>query len=532
MGTFPAARAWSETTEPSNTEDEYELQKLLVDTLDQVERNYVHDISRRELVEAAIRGILQELDPYSGYIDREEISQFRTTVDSQFGGIGIRISMDRRQLKVLSPLVGTPAYRAGVLAGDRIVKINEESTKGFTIDDAVKRLKGEPDTKVTLTVIHPGKSEEVEIPIVREVVQIETVLGDHRRSDDSWDFVLDQQNQIGYIRLTAFSRNTARDLRRGLASLKKAGIRGLILDLRFNPGGLLTSAIEVSDLFVSNGRIVSTEGRNMQPREWDAKARGTFDDFKMVVLVNRFSASASEIVSACLQDHHRAVVMGERTWGKGSVQNVIEMEGGQSALKLTTAGYHRPSGKNINRAPDATEEDEWGVIPDEGYQLRLTDRQMVALVEDRRQRDVVQSHQAEQTRQAEQSARPDQDKPVAARTEKPPADDAQASPASLPPKAAGGQATDSTQKTDSTPNAEAAPKTGETPEADTVPKEDPPADPPADPPKDATPEPPPAAPASGGGAEVEPEASKASEPVDAQLRMAIDYLIAELARAK
>jgi hypothetical protein len=157
---------------------------------------------------------------------------------------------------------------------------------------------------------------------------------------------------------------------------------------------------------------------------------------------------------------------------------------------------------------------------------------MVALVEDRRQRDVVQSHQAEQTRQAEQSARPDQDKPVAARTEKPPADDAQASPASLPPKAAGGQATDSTQKTDSTPNAEAAPKTGETPEADTVPKEDPPADPPADPPKDATPEPPPAAPASGGGAEVEPEASKASEPVDAQLRMAIDYLIAELARAK
>ncbi|MCP4896912.1 MAG: S41 family peptidase, partial [bacterium] len=245
--------------------------------------------------------------------------------------------------------VGTPAYKAGVMSGDYIVKINGKSTKGFKVDDAVKHLKGKPGSDVTITVIHPGKSAEEEITIVRQMIQVETVVGDHRNPDDSWNFVLDEQKQIGYIHLTAFSRRTARELRKPLAELKKAGIRGLILDLRFNPGGLLSSAIEVSDMFVSKGRIVSTEGRNTKPRSWDARENGTYDDFKMVVLVNRYSASASEIVSACLQDHKRAVVMGERTWGKGSVQNVIELENGGSALKLTTASYHRPSGKNINR---------------------------------------------------------------------------------------------------------------------------------------------------------------------------------------
>jgi carboxyl-terminal processing protease len=406
--TTAGARA-DESTSPekelADREEVYELQKLLVDTLDRVERNYVRDVSRRELVEAAIRGIVEELDPYSSYISRDEMNQFRTSVESEFGGIGIQIELDEGQLKVLSPLVGTPAYRAGIVAGDRIVEIGGQSTSGITLDEAVSRLKGESGTTVTLTIIHPGRSTKDQIVITREVVRIDTVLGDRRKADDAWDFMLDADKRIGCVRVSAFSRNTAAELREALDRLKKEDVAGLILDLRFNPGGLLSSAIEVSDLFVSSGRIVSVEGRNSPERNWDAHRKGTYEGFPMVVLVNRFSASASEIVAACLQDHHRAAIIGERTWGKGSVQNVIPMEENQSALKLTTASYHRPSGKNIHRFPKATDNEDWGVMPDEGYTLRLTDREVISLMEDRRRRDVVRHDPGdEKTGQAEPPA--------------------------------------------------------------------------------------------------------------------------------
>src|SRR5262249_6886050 len=188
----------------------------------------------------------------------------------------------------------------------------------------------------------------------------------------------------------AFSRETTAELRRALAQLEKEGLKGLIVDLRFNPGGLLSTAIEVSDLFIASGRIVSTKGRNTPERVWDAQKEGTFEGFPMVALVNHYSASASEILSACLQDHQRAVVIGERTWGKGSVQNVIELEGGKSALKLTTASYHRPSGKNIHRFPDAKESDEWGVMPDPGFELKLNLAQTERLIRYRHDRDILQ----------------------------------------------------------------------------------------------------------------------------------------------
>ena len=382
-------------------EDYYELQKLLVDTLDQVERNYVKDVSRRELIEAAISGILAKLDPYSAYISPEELDLFRSSIDGDFGGIGIQIAIDDGRLKVLSPLVGTPAYRAGLMAGDQILEINGEATEGITLEKAVHKLKGEAGSDVTLTVLHPDQAEKVTITIRRETIRVSTVLGDRHQEDDRWDFMLDPQAQVGYIRITAFSRGTAGELREALEELKKLGLRGLILDLRFNPGGLLSSAIEVSDLFVSQGRIVSTEGRNSPERAWDATEPGTFEGFPMVVLVNRYSASAAEIVAACLQDHKRAVVMGERTWGKGSVQNVVELERrpdegvARSALKLTTASYHRPSGKNIHRFPDDDEAAEWGVMPDDGYQLKLTDEELVAVIQDRRQRDILQPKPAQ-----------------------------------------------------------------------------------------------------------------------------------------
>jgi carboxyl-terminal processing protease len=320
---------------------------------------------------------------------------FRTSVESQFGGIGIQITMEAGQIKVSSPLVGTPAYKAGVLAGDRITQIEGESTKNFTLDDAVRKLKGEIGTSVTMTVQHALTGRSETFTLNREQIHLDTVLGDRRKADDSWDFMLDPEKHIGYIRITAFSRDTASQVRKALESLEARKLRGLILDLRFNPGGLLTSAIEVSDLFIASGRIVSTKGRNTDERVWDAVKPGTFEGFPMVVLVNHYSASASEIVSACLQDHHRAVVIGERTWGKGSVQNVIELESGKSALKLTTASYARPNGHNIHRFPDAKESDEWGVKPNDGMEVKLSSEELLRFLDYRRRRDIVQARQSE-----------------------------------------------------------------------------------------------------------------------------------------
>jgi carboxyl-terminal processing protease len=331
---------------------------------------------------------MERLDPYSNYISPQEIDQFRAAVESQFGGIGVQITLDDGQLKILSPLYGTPAYKAGLLAGDRIVEIDDKSTENLSFDEVVRRLKGDIGTSVTLTVIHPARKDKVVVPLKREIIHVETVLGDRRRSDGRWDFFLDRPRKIAYVRLTVFSRDTTATLRQVLHDLQTDQMRGLILDLRFNPGGLLTEAVSVSDLFVSQGRIVSTKGRNSPEQTWDAHPSGTFEGFPLAVLVNHFSASASEIVAACLQDRHRAAIVGERTWGKGSVQTIIELENGRSALKLTTASYYRPSGKNIHRFDDAQETDQWGVSPDQGYELKLGDRETAELLQARRQRDV------------------------------------------------------------------------------------------------------------------------------------------------
>ncbi len=389
----PAEDAAATAGGTSAASDDYELYKVFVDTLDQVQRNYVRDISRRELIESAIQGVLSRLeDPYSSYISPQDLGEFRTSVESRFGGIGIQIEIDSKQLKVLSPLIDTPAYRAGLSAGDRIVEIEGATTEGLSIEEAVTKLKGEPGSQVTIGVLHGQAADMARHTLTREVIDVATVLGDRRKADDHWDYLLDAQRKIGYIRVTSFSRDTAGDLRDALDELAAQGVRGLVLDLRFNPGGLLSSAIEVSDLFVADGRIVSTEGRNSVARSWEAERDGTFEGFAMAVLVNRFSASASEIVAACLQDHDRAVVIGERTWGKGSVQNVIELEGGKSALKLTTASYQRPSGKKIHRFPDDDEDDEWGVTPNDGYLVRLEPDEVRALLDDRRQRDILRRH--------------------------------------------------------------------------------------------------------------------------------------------
>jgi len=402
-----AAKKPSGQETPAQKIDEYALQRILVDTIDQVERNYVKGISRRELIEAAIEGVLEKLDPYSTYISPKDIERFRSEVESEFCGIGIQIDVEGGRLMVISPLAGTPAHEAGILAGDHIIAIDDQPTDNITIDAAVRRLKGKEGSKVVLGVLHAGESEPVEIFVTRKRIHVKTVRADSRDANDDWDYMLDKTNRIGYIRVTVFGRETAKELRVTLDKLKKQDIEALILDLRFNPGGLLSAAVEVCDLFLPSGLIVATSGRNVKERKWQAKKAGTFTGFPMVVLVNRITASAGEIVAACLQDHRRAVVMGERTWGKGSVQNVISLEHGLSALKLTTASYRRPSGKNIHRFSDATDDDPWGVVPDEGFAIATSPCEMIALIRRRSSRDIIGASGKRQEKEGEDEKQED-----------------------------------------------------------------------------------------------------------------------------
>jgi carboxyl-terminal processing protease len=375
--------------------DDYELMRIFVDTFQEIDKNYVREVDRRRLIEAAVRGMLSELDEYSDYISPDHLEHFTETISQEFGGVGIRVRLDRqdRTIEVMTPLPGSPAYEAGIQAGDHIIEIDGRPVKDFPVDgelnEAVKMLRGKPGESVEM-VIRRGDSQATEnVTLTRDVIQLDTVMGYTYNEQGEWDFMLDEERKIGYLRLTHFTKRSASEIRQALRDLKKQGMQALVLDLRFNPGGLLQAAVDISDLFIEEGVIVSTDGRSTQPRKWAAKSFGTFTDFPMAVLINRYSASASEIVSACLQDHGRAVVVGERSWGKGSVQNVIDLEEGKSALKLTTASYHRPSGKKIHRFPDAKESDEWGVMPDEGFEIRFSREELRDYQRDRQERDTL-----------------------------------------------------------------------------------------------------------------------------------------------
>lgn len=378
----------------TNDRDEqyYEMMQVLADTFEQIERNYVKEVDRRKLVNAAIRGMMQDLeDPYSNYISPDDLSQFNQVLEQEFTGIGIQVEIDpqSKRLTVMSPLPGSPAFKAGIRAGDVIMEIDGKTTEGMSLPDAVKLMKGVPGTPVKVGILHTGEKKLEQMTIMRAVVHLASVMGDFYNADGSWNYLIDQDKKIAYIRLTSFSRDSHNELRETLSKLSEQGMKGLVLDLRNNPGGLLNVATEIADLFLEEGVIVSTKGRNTDEKVVRARKRGTFKGFPMAVLVNRYSASASEVVSAALQDHKVAAIIGERTWGKGSVQNVIELEEGKSALKLTTASYHRPSGKNIHRFPDSAETDEWGVQPDDGMAIKFSDNELRAYLDYRRSRDVL-----------------------------------------------------------------------------------------------------------------------------------------------
>ncbi|MFN9719604.1 MAG: S41 family peptidase [Planctomycetota bacterium] len=359
-------------TAADRARQDFELMRLFADAYEQIDSSYVREVDRRKLVDAAIRGMASHLDPHSTFIPPEDLAKFEQRLDQEFVGIGIHVQNVNNRLEIIRPLPGSPAWRAGIRNGDVILEIDGRSTTGMTPEEAGRLLAGIPGRPVVLGVRKPQAEQTEQVTVVRERIQLPTVAGVTRRDDLKWDFMLNPAEGIGYIGLMHFSRNTADEVESALKDLMAHDLKALILDVRSNPGGLMESAVAIADLFLDAGPIVSMKGRVVPEKKWTARKGELLCSVPLIVLTNRQSASASEVLSACLQDNKRAVIIGERTWGKGSVQNVVSLEDGKSALKITTASYFRPSGVNIHRFPDSKKEDAWGVMPDEGHLVELT----------------------------------------------------------------------------------------------------------------------------------------------------------------
>ena len=316
------------------------LQELrnFTDVLDRVKQDYVKEVDDKQLLEQAIRGMLTGLDPHSSYLNENDFRELQVGTSGEFGGLGIEVGMDDGFIKVIAPIDDTPAQRAGIKAGDLIIRLDDTLVKGLSLSDAVKIMRGKPNTEITLTIVREGEDKPLKFTIVRDVIQVKSVK------------TRLLEPNFGYARVSQFQSNTAADLNQAVTELvkeNKAPLKGLVIDLRNNPGGVLNTAVQVSDAFLEKGTIVYTEGRNSSSRQYYKATPGDIlAGAPIVVLVNGGSASASEIVAGALQDHRRAIIMGEQTFGKGSVQTILPLING-TALKLTTALYYTPDGRSI-----------------------------------------------------------------------------------------------------------------------------------------------------------------------------------------
>ena len=339
------ARVYSSSSAVAEKDSAYPNLKLFSEVMEKVRDDYVagQNFTYQDLVYGALKGMIDQLDPHSEFLDPEKYKELQNDTEGHFGGLGIVIAVKDNVVTVVAPMEDTPGSRAGLLAGDRIIKINGKSTEGMTSQDAVKVLRGDPGTDVTITILRPSSGEVKDYKLTRAVIKVDMV----KDINGQEEFPLGEDG-IGYIRLTQFGDKTSDDLETALDKLKSQGMRGLILDLRWNPGGLLDQAVKVCQKFLPRGElVVTTEGRHTNER-YTARGRGDeLHGMPIVVLVNSWTASAAEIVSGCLQDLNRAVILGEKTFGKGSVQSIIPLDDG-SALRLTTAKYYTPSHKVIH----------------------------------------------------------------------------------------------------------------------------------------------------------------------------------------
>jgi carboxyl-terminal processing protease len=346
----------------AHRDDDYAWVRTLVDVHRQVANGYVEPVDEEKLRQGAITGMLGELDPFTNYVPPARQEEFERLLEGTFKGVGIELQQDPKTLivEVVSPIDGSPAAAAGVMAGDVILQVNGEDIAGMRVDDVKSRITGPVGSEVSLTVKHLSAPQPETLTMRRQEIVIPTVRGHVRDERNNWDWFVAKDPRIAYVRVTQFTDDTFKHLRPLLDDLLRQGMRGLILDLRWNPGGRLDQATQVVDLFLKEGVIVSTRGRNRPERVERAQSDGTLPEFPMVVLVNEHSASAAEIVAGSLKDNNRALVVGTRTYGKGSVQEVIPLDGDAGQLKLTVAYYYLPSGRLVHKKKGATD---WGVEP-------------------------------------------------------------------------------------------------------------------------------------------------------------------------
>ena len=326
--------------------DLYEKIDLFGEVLENIEKDYVDEVDQAEMMDSAINGVLQSLDPYSAYMSPATFKEMQTDTSGQFGGLGIEIGMEAGVVKVISPIDDTPAAKAGIKAGDYIVKIGEEQVQGKSLMDAVKLMRGPVGSSIDLTIRRKKVKKPLEFKITRKIIQVQSVSSE----------IISKNKNLGYIRLKSFNENSDKQFLKSLKKFEKnTKIKGYVIDLRNNPGGLLTKAINITDFFLNDGEIVSTKGRNVsETRKFFAKRGDETNGKPVIVLINYGSASASEIFAGALKDHKRAIILGENSYGKGSVQSIIPLRNG-GGIRLTISKYYLPSGKSIS---------EVGVTPD------------------------------------------------------------------------------------------------------------------------------------------------------------------------
>ena len=377
------------------TNDEYGFFDPIVDVRTLIDGLYVDETETDKLQLGAINGMIDELnDPYTTFVPKRDTEKFSRDLTGEYVGIGAEVQIRDGWLTISSPLDGSPSWKAGVMADDRVIKIDGESTEGQTIDDAIDRLIGEPDTKVLITV--ERGAETLDIEIIRGHIKVQAVKGFMRlEGDGAWEHVIDVERNIGYIRLTQFTPKAALEIAVAINNAEKSQmLNGLILDLRFNPGGLLDEAVKIADMFLEEGTIVSTKGRVFEERVVEARSKNTITDMPLVVLVNGQSASASEVLSGALSDHDRAIVVGTRSFGKGSVQTVRNLESGAGVLKITEQYYYLPSGRLLHRRDDSTI---WGVDPTPGYYVPVSNVELGEMLTARRAQEVISHTEATET---------------------------------------------------------------------------------------------------------------------------------------
>lgn len=355
--------------------------KLFGQVLDLVNARFVDSVNAADLYEKAARGLVTQLqDPYSELMSPRQLTQFNTSTAGRYGGIGMRIEeQPGKGVTIVTIFPNTPAEKAGIREGDVIVGIDTLGVRGWNSRRVADSLTGTPGTKVNVTFARPGVPDPIKATFTRALIRVPAV-----------PYAIMFDGKVGYIPLQGFNETSTSELARSVASLQSQGAKGLILDLRGNPGGFLDQSLSISNLFLKEGQeIASVRGRNVEPQTYFAREKPIAPNLPLVILTDQYSASASEIVAGALQDHDRAVIVGERSYGKGSVQNVFSMESQTTALKLTTQSYWRPSGRNIHRFPDSKESDDWGVRPNSGFEITQSDSERIAFLNSRRRRDIL-----------------------------------------------------------------------------------------------------------------------------------------------